>query len=365
MAIPVLHGVVGTRPNMMKMASLARALAEDGTFELRLVHTGQHYDERMSGVFFDELGLPEPAHRLGSGSGSQGAQTARILTAYEEVLLAERPRGVVVVGDVTSTMACALAAAKLGVSVAHVEAGLRSGDRAMPEEINRVVTDALADLLLVSDPDGLGHLAREGRPREAVRYVGNVMVDTLLRELPAARDSNLLARLGLAPGHYAYLTLHRPSNVDDPAVLRGLLGAAAEIARETPVLFAVHPRTRARMAQVGLPDPPAAGILAVEPLGYRDSLRAIQCARAVLTDSGGIQEESSVLRVPCLTLRWNTERPVTVELGSSELVGNDPERIRAAWRRVCDGRWKQAADIPLWDGHAAERVVRCLREVWQ
>jgi UDP-N-acetylglucosamine 2-epimerase (non-hydrolysing) len=365
MANIFVDGIVGTRPNMMKMAPLARAIESDGAFRLRLIHTGQHYDQRMSEVFFTELGLPAPAFNLKVGSGTHGEQTARILEGYEKILLTEeKPRGVVVVGDVTSTMACALAAVKLGIPVAHVEAGLRSGDRTMPEEINRIVTDALSDILLVSDPDGLVNLAREGQPKEKIAFVGNILMDSLFRELPYAEQSPMLVALGLTPGQYAYLTLHRPSNVDDPAILDRLLGLFEEMSHDLPMLFAMHPRTRTRLEQAGFALPASDRFRVIEPLGYRDNLRVIQCARVVLTDSGGIQEETSVLNVPCLTLRFNTERPVTVEIGSSELVGNDETRIRDAWQRLLSGRWKQAAPIPLWDGRTAERIVSRLRHEW-
>ncbi|HXG24695.1 MAG TPA: UDP-N-acetylglucosamine 2-epimerase (non-hydrolyzing) [Chthonomonadales bacterium] len=362
---PLLDGIVGARPNMMKMAALARAVEKDGTFRLRLIHTGQHYDKCMSGVFFEELKLPEPAFNLEVGPGTHGAQTARILEGYEGILLTgERPRGVLVVGDVNSTMACTLAAVKLGVPVAHVEAGLRSGDRTMPEEINRIVTDALSDLLFVSEPAGLKHLAREGRPREVIRFVGNIMMDTLFYELPYAAQSSLLRDLGLKPESYIYLTLHRPSNVDDPSVLKQLINLFQEISQEIPILFAVHPRTHARLEQFAISWTASERLRRVKPLGYRDNLQATRHARAVFTDSGGLQEEATVLGVPCLTLRDNTERPITVERGSSELVGNDPMRIREAWERVKEGRWKQSAPIPLWDGHTGERIVEHLRQAW-
>ena len=363
MPIPI-DGVVGARPNMMKMAPLARALARDATFSLRLVHTGQHYDAAMSSGFFSELGLPVPDVNLEVGSGPQGEQTARILAGYERCLLQSpsRPRGVVVVGDVNSTLAGALAAAKLGVPVAHVEAGLRSGDRAMPEELNRILTDALADLMFVSDPAGMEHLRREGRPPERCWLVGNVMVDTLMHELARADGSAVLGRLGVARGQYAYLTLHRAGNVDDPAVLARLMRAVGAVARDVPVVFAVHPRTRARLEAIGLARLPQ--VISVEPQGYHDSLRLIRDAKAVLTDSGGIQEESSVLGVPCLTLRPSTERPITVERGTSELVGSDPEKIAAGWRLIAAGRWKRAPGIPLWDGRAAQRIVALLKQHW-
>lgn len=362
----MLDGIVGARPNLMKMAPLARALAEDGTFELRLVHTGQHYDSQMSGSFFDELGLPPPAVNLEVGSGRQGQQTARILEAYEDFLLRTgKPRGVIVVGDVNSTVACALAAAKLQIPVAHVEAGLRSFDHSMPEEINRILTDALCEILLVSDPSGLIQLAREGYATDRIHFVGNIMVDSLVRELPQAESSTVLADLGIRPQQYVYVTLHRPANVDSAQTLRPLMDLVQELAEDIPFVFAVHPRTAPKLAELGFsPGETRGGLRFIDPQPYRANLRLIQAARAVFTDSGGIQEESSVLQVPCFTVRPNTERPVTVELGSSEIVGSDPGCIRDAWRRLCAGVWKKAAPIPLWDGHTAPRIVRVLRGVW-
>jgi UDP-N-acetylglucosamine 2-epimerase (non-hydrolysing) len=361
----LIDAVVGTRPNMVKMAPLARAIADDGRLQLRLIHTGQHYDGQMSTVFFRELELPEPTFNLHVGSGSQGAQTARIIERYEEILLSgERPRGVIVVGDVTSTMACALAAAKMNIPVAHIEAGLRSGDRSMPEEINRIVTDAVSDLLFVSDPDGLINLSREGHPRERIQLVGNIMMDTLFRELPRAQSSSILKELELQPGGFVYLTLHRPSNVDDPAVMGRLMRLFTELSRQIPFVFSLHPRTRLQLERHAIPLVPSEQIRVVEPLGYRDNLRMLQSALAVLTDSGGIQEETAVLNVPCLTLRNTTERPITVQLGSSVLVGSDPAHIRQAWAQLMEGRWKTGSLIPLWDGRTAERIVHHLGMAW-
>lgn len=363
--MPILiDGIVGARPNMMKMAPLARALAADATFKLRLVHTGQHYDDAMSKNFHRDLGIPIPDVNLEVGSGLQGEQTAKILARYEKLLVSSdpRPAGVVVVGDVNSTLACSLAAVKLGIPVAHVEAGLRSGDRSMPEEINRILTDAISDLMFVSDPEGLLHLEREGRPKKGIFHVGNVMVDTLLRELPRSGESDVLQRLGVSRGEYVYLTLHRPSNVDNPKILEALIGVMEAVASVTPVVFAAHPRTVARMEAIGRKA--AKGIILTKPQDYHDNVRLIKDAKAVFTDSGGIQEETSVLGVPCLTLRANTERPVTVELGTSELVGNDTAKILAGWERIRTGKWKAAGKIPLWDGHAAERIVSQLRESW-
>lgn len=360
-----IDGIVGARPNMMKMAPLAQALAADGTFHLRLIHTGQHYDEALSGAFFKELRMPAPGFNLGVGSGTQGEQTARIIDSYERLLLAgPMPRGVIVVGDVNSTMACALVAAKLGVPVAHVEAGLRSGDRTMPEEVNRIVTDALSDLLFVSDPDGLSCLAAEGRPRERTWFVGNVMMDTLHQQLPGLSESSILDDMGLEPGGYAYLTLHRPSNVDDPQTLKRLIDLFVELSKDVPFVFAIHPRTRARLEETQIVIPKCDSFRLIPPLGYRDNLRIQQSAKVVLTDSGGIQEETSVLGVPCLTLRFRTERPVTVELGSSELVGSDPSLIHGAWDRLMSGSWKPSSPIPLWDGKTAPRIVSRLVREW-
>jgi UDP-N-acetylglucosamine 2-epimerase (non-hydrolysing) len=325
----VVDLVAGARPNFMKVAPVLRAMgAAAGPLAARLVHTGQHYDEGMSGVFFRDLGIREPDLHLGVGSGTHGQQTARILAAYEEHLLRTPPVAVVVVGDVNSTMACTLAAAKLGIPVAHVEAGLRSFDRSMPEEINRVVTDALADLLLVSEPAGEENLRREGVADGRIRYVGNVMIDTLVRELPAARALGVPASLGLAPSGYAYVTLHRPSNVDDPR----RLGRVVEMLR------------------------------ALGPLGYLESLGLMAGARLVLTDSGGVQEETTHLGVPCLTLRPNTERPVTVSLGTNTVVGEEIERVLPLVEEVLAGRGRKGRPIPGWDGHAAERVAAALAE---
>lgn len=361
----LIDGIVGARPNLMKIAPLARAIAQDGTFVLRLIHTGQHYDPNLSQVFFSELGIAPPEHNLQVGSGSQTLQTARIMEGYENVLVRSGvPRGVIVVGDVTSTLACSLVAAKLGLPVAHVEAGLRSGDRSMPEEINRIVTDGLADPLFVSDPEGLIHLAREGHAPTSIHLVGNVMIDTLMRELPHASESGILESLGLRPGEYVYLTLHRPSNVDSRDVLMRLIAMFTTLGKELPVVFAVHPRTQKNLETLGIGITGLPGLIAISPLGYRDNLRMIQCAKAVFSDSGGIQEEASQLDVPCLTLRENTERPVTVRLGSCELVGAEPDLIMEAWNRVKRGQWKKATPIPLWDGKSAGRIVQILKESW-
>ncbi|HET9983739.1 MAG TPA: UDP-N-acetylglucosamine 2-epimerase (non-hydrolyzing) [Longimicrobiales bacterium] len=357
--------VVGARPNMMKAAPLMQELSRYPDVETVLVHTGQHYDERMSEAFFRDLGLPAPDHYLGVGSGTHAAQTAHVMLALEPIMTAERPEVLVVVGDVNSTLAAALVAAKLGIRIAHVEAGLRSYDRGMPEEINRVLTDAISDLLFTTERDAEENLRREGVPPERIHFVGNVMIDTLLRELARARALGMPARMGVRPRGYAVLTLHRPSNVDDPVVLEQLLEAVAAVQSRVPVLFPVHPRTRQRLAQGSLGERLAAmpGLRLLEPLGYLEFLGLLADARLVLTDSGGIQEETTILDVPCLTLRENTERPVTVTEGTNEVVGTNADRITAAALRILDGGGKAGARPELWDGRAAERIVAVLRSV--
>jgi len=357
--------IVGARPNFMKIAPLMTAFRKRTTIRPVLVHTGQHYDERMSHLFFEQLGIPRPDVNLEVGSASHAVQTAEIMKRFEPVVLEQQPDVVLVVGDVNSTVACALVAAKLHVPVAHVEAGLRSFDRRITEEINRVLTDAISDFLFVTEPSGLENLKRERVPAEKLHFVGNVMIDTLLANLEKARASSVLEELGLEPRRYAAMTLHRPSNVDDAETLGRLLGAIREIARDVPVIFPAHPRTRKNMERFGLLSEAAgAGVRLVEPLGYLDFLKLMAEARLVLTDSGGIQEETTILKVPCLTLRANTERPVTVEVGCNQLVGTDPERILSAFRRVMETEEFQCPAPEKWDGHAAERIADILvREV--
>jgi len=358
-------GVVGARPNFMKMASVAEALRRQGV-EFLLVHTGQHYDRNMSQLFFEELGLPRPDVYLGVGSASHALQTAEIMRRFEPVLLEQRPDVVVVVGDVNSTLACALVAAKAVYPsgrrplLAHVEAGLRSFDRTMPEEVNRVLTDALSDLLFATEQDAVDNLLREGRPEEAIFLVGNTMIDTLLRHRQRAERTEAWRKLGLEPGGYALLTLHRPRNVDDPAVLGRVLGAMERISGELPVVFPVHPRTRERLCRFGM-EGRLGRLVATEPLGYLEFLCLMAHARLVLTDSGGIQEETTVLGVPCLTLRPHTERPVTVTMGTNIIVGNDLEAILEGVRRSLDGSRPHRIP-PLWDGRAGERIARILTE---
>ena len=350
--------VAGARPNFMKVAPLLRAFAASGRFDSFLVHTGQHYDESMSESFFRELGIAKPDVNLGVGSGSHAAMTAEVLRQIEPILIEQKPDALVVVGDVNSTIAAALAASKLGVRIAHVEAGLRSGDRSMPEEINRVLTDAIADFLFVTEPAGRENLLREGVPDARIHLVGNVMIDTLVANLARAREQRTLERLGLAAGEYVALTLHRPANVDDPAQLEALFAVFEELHRELPVVFPVHPRTRAAIAQkLGGRAP---RVMAIDPLGYLDFLALMADARFVLTDSGGVQEETTALGVPCLTLRNNTERPITISEGTNTLAGTDPVAIRDELKKLRAGETQRGRVPALWDGHAAERIARIL-----
>jgi UDP-N-acetylglucosamine 2-epimerase (non-hydrolysing) len=348
----------------MKIAPLLREFrARPDRFDARLVHTGQHYDEQMSDVFFQDLEIPPPDIHLGVGSGTHAVQSARIMEAFEKVLAEDRPDWVVVVGDVNSTLACSVVAAKMAppVQVAHVEAGLRSGDRTMPEEINRLVTDALSDLLFTTSADADRNLAAEGVPKRKIHRVGNVMIDTLRRFLVRADSSDVMARLGIAPP-FALLTLHRPANVDDPQALRRIFAALEIIGRELPILFPVHPRTLKMIEALGARitgagGPASRGLRLIEPLGYLDFLHLQKRARLVLTDSGGIQEEASILGVPCLTLRDNTERPITLSRGTNRLVGSATGRIVAAARRILRSPAPRPRSIPMWDGKAASRIV--------
>jgi UDP-N-acetylglucosamine 2-epimerase (non-hydrolysing) len=350
--------VAGARPNFMKIAPLMWEIARREGISARLVHTGQHYDQRMSKLFFEQLNIPRPDVDLGVGSGSHAVQTAEVMKRFEPVLLDDRPDAVVVVGDVNSTLACALVSVKLGIPVAHVEAGLRSFDRTMPEEINRILTDSISRWLFVSEPSGIDNLRREGVDAERIHFVGNVMIDTLI----ACQEQFLGAPLDgidALPQSYAVLTLHRPSNVDDPQTLRGLLGAIERIQSEIPIVFPVHPRTRKALQQqpVALPN-----VHLTEPMGYLEFMKLVGNARFVLTDSGGIQEETTYLGVPCLTLRENTERPSTVGEGTNVLVGNNPEKIVAAARQTLSGRVNGHRIPALWDGQAARRILDVLSE---
>jgi UDP-N-acetylglucosamine 2-epimerase (non-hydrolysing) len=353
--------VVGARPNFMKIAPIAHQLALHPEVRHLLVHTGQHYDQNMSKVFFADLEIPEPDIHLGVGSGSHAQQTAKVMMAFEAVLEQEKPDLVVVVGDVNSTMAATLVASKLDVPVAHVEAGLRSFDRTMPEEINRIVTDSIADLVLTPSRDGDENLGREGVDPARIRFVGNVMIDSLLKFLPRARATRAWERYGVTPGEYALVTLHRPSNVDDRETLGGLLQLLGRIAAKLPVLFPIHPRTAKMVQEFGLA-PAEQALQLVEPVGYLEFIALEEGARLVLTDSGGIQEETTVLGVPCLTLRNNTERPVTVSDGTNRLVGQDPAAIWAAVTAVLEEPRGRKRVPEFWDGHAAERIVSALLE---
>jgi UDP-N-acetylglucosamine 2-epimerase (non-hydrolysing) len=354
----IVH-VVGARPNYMKIAPLMDALRSvDGVRQI-LVNTGQHYDEAMARGFIRELQLPVPDRDLDVGSASHAVQTANVMIRFEAVCLDERPDLIVVVGDVNSTMAAALVGAKLLIPVAHVEAGLRSFDRAMPEEVNRVVTDRIADILLTPSRDGNENLLREGIPESRIHLVGNIMIDTLFRHLPMATLDRLRDRIQVTEKQYAVLTLHRPSNVDRLETFRGILDAVSAVADDMPVVFPVHPRTRQRIAEFGL-DAAASRLTLMDPLGYIDFLSLTSHARMVLTDSGGLQEESTTLGIPCLTLRENTERPVTVTEGTNRVVGTKAADILAGYRAaMMDGGARRVPE--LWDGHTAERTAAVLQ----
>lgn len=359
--------VVGARPNFMKVAPIVEEMKRrEREFAPLIVHTGQHYDAGMSDAFFRDLELPEPDVYLGVGSGTHAAQTAAVMASFEPVVVLERPDWVLVVGDVNSTLACALVCAKLGIKVAHVEAGLRSRDRAMPEEINRLVTDQISDLLFTTSEDADHNLLAEGIPRERIRFVGNIMIDSLLRGLERAARSTIRETLGVAGQDYAVVTLHRPSNVDSREKLSEILGALEEISKRVPVVFPVHPRTRKTMAEFGFSESTYrnSNLHLLDPLGYLDFLSLFSGARLVLTDSGGIQEETTALGIPCLTLRENTERPVTIEIGTNKLVGSDGQRIVEAAVSILDGLSAKPGRVPaLWDGHTAERIVSSMLEV--
>jgi UDP-N-acetylglucosamine 2-epimerase (non-hydrolysing) len=358
-----IMNIVGARPNFMKIAPIMDEMMRRGDeIEPILVHTGQHYDEMMSDAFFADLEIPRPDINLSIGSGSHAEQTARIMLAFEPVVAEKRPDWVVVVGDVNSTMACTIVCSKLGFKVAHVEAGLRSFDRTMPEEINRLVTDALADLLLTPSRDGDANLIREGIPLEKIKFVGNVMIDTLYKYLPKAKQSKILDQLGLEPDNFAVITLHRPSNVDDKETLSGILQALGTISEQVPCIFPIHPRTRERIAQLGLKDLVASykNLKLIDPLGYLNFLQLYSNARLVLTDSGGVQEETTVLGIPCLTLRENTERPITVDQGTNRILGTDRKRIEEEAGTLLSNYRREPRKLEFWDGHAAARIVDSL-----
>jgi UDP-N-acetylglucosamine 2-epimerase (non-hydrolysing) len=346
----------------MKVAPIHFALKKYGKdISHQICHTGQHYDDKMSRVFFEDLELPEPNYYLGVGSGSHAEQTARIMVEFERVVVTELPNLVVVVGDVNSTIACSLVAAKLNVRVAHIEAGLRSFDRTMPEEINRVLTDCLSDLLFVTERSGLENLMKEGVPSAKVFHVGNVMIDSVVRLLPRADKSRILVKLGVESRKYVLVTLHRPSNVDSSRSLHEIVGLLNVLAERLSIVFPVHPRTRANLDEYGLRSKLSSSILLTEPIGYVDFLALTKNAALILTDSGGIQEESTFLGVQCITLRENTERPITVEIGTNHLVGTDVERARDTALSVLAGNAKPGRIPELWDGKASERIALILR----
>ena len=354
----ILH-IVGARPNFMKAASVYRSLSNRPEVSQRLVHTGQHYDPAMSQIFFDQLELPVADVNLDVRSGSHARQTANIMIMLETLFLGSRPDRVLVYGDVNSTVAAALVCAKLGIPVAHVEAGLRSGDRTMPEEINRLITDQIADLLLTPSADGDANLLREGIAPAKIHCVGTVMIDTLVRLLPKAKQliGPLRAKLG-AMGDYGLVTLHRPSNADDSVKLSSILSALDEISRDLPLVFPVHPRTHRQIADLKLAGSPTLRL--IEPLGYLEFLALQSAARVVITDSGGVQEETTYLGVPCLTLRKNTERPITVDQGTNLLLGDDLNLLRETVTQILAGGFKEGKVPELWDGHASERIADIL-----
>lgn len=361
MAIKILC-IVGTRPNFVKAAPLMRQLRKhQDVFTTKLVHTGQHYDQSLSQQFFDDLGMAAPDISLGVGSGSHAQQTAKIMMGMEETIINEKANLVIVFGDVNSTLAASVAASKLNVKVAHVEAGLRSFDRTMPEEINRIVTDHLSDFLFVTEKSGLLNLRNEGISKEKVFLAGNIMIDSLIATMGVVSRSNALAHLGLKPREYGLMTLHRPSNVDDPALLAELLDTAESIGQKLPIVFPCHPRTRKNLEEFGLSRfLNSRFVRLIDPLGYIDFCRLLYECRLVLTDSGGVQEETTYLKIPCITMRNNTERPITVTVGSNVMTGPHPEKIRLAVKDIFENRAKVGNIPDLWDGHTAERVTEIL-----
>ena len=356
--------VVGARPNFMKIAPLMAEYGRHKNIHAILVHTGQHYDDIMSSSFLSELGIPKPDINLEVGSGSHAVQTAEIMKRFEPVLIDHKPDVVVVVGDVNSTIACGLVTVKLGVRLVHVEAGLRSGDRTMPEEINRVLTDSISDLLFCTEQSGVDNLLKEGISPNKIKLVGHVMIDTLLRNKEKAQKSNILKQLNLDGNDFTVLTLHRPSNVDDPVVFGKILDALTIIQNDMPVIFPVHPRTRNNLLSCSLSKriEEMSGLHLTNPLGYLDFMKLMSNAKVVLTDSGGIQEETTFLQIPCLTLRDNTERPITTKIGTNQVVGTNPTTIIQAYKRVVNGSCCKSVIPPLWDGRSSQRIVRTILE---
>lgn len=354
--------VVGARPNFMKIAPIMDAMAESKVIHPVLLHTGQHYDEKMSELFFTELKIPRPDIYLGVGSLSHAKQVARIMELFDDICVSEKPDGVLVVGDVNSTMACSLVAAKHNIKVIHVEAGLRSFDRTMPEEINRLVTDSIADLLLTTSADANENLLREGIAPEKIEMVGNVMIDTLFKFMPIFEHSPILSQLNLKPKGYVLVTLHRPSNVDEKKNLESIIEVFAEIGKRAKVVFPIHPRTLKNIKEFGLDKKirKIDSLILCEPLGYFDFQKLMSKSGLVITDSGGVQEETTVLGIPCITVRENTERPITISIGSNELTGNNYEKIIKLANDAFDGKWKKCSIPELWDGKAGKRIVKVL-----
>jgi UDP-N-acetylglucosamine 2-epimerase (non-hydrolysing) len=374
--------VVGARPNFMKVAPLHRAIQKLTGWTSMIVHTGQHFDAKMSDVFFTQLELPKPDFFLGIGGGSHTEVTAKIMVAFEKIVEAEKPDLIIVVGDVTSTLACTLVAIKMGIKVAHVEAGLRSFDRTMPEELNRILTDSVADYLFVTEESGMQHLKNEGVADERVFFAGNVMIDSLVRYQEKAKTTTILEDLGLATSDsglatdakrqlatsdYIVMTMHRPANVDTKEGLESILELIELSSKDTKIIFPIHPRTRAHMEKFGLADrlDQAKNLIMTEPLGYLEFIQLMSNATAILTDSGGIQEETTYLGVPCLTFRDSTERPITVTLGTNQLLSDlDPQKTYAALKEILAGKVKKGSIPPLWDGKAAERIAAKLAEIF-
>ena len=361
----MLHLIAGARPNFMKIAPLAAALRaaqrRGSGLDFQIIHTGQHYDRNMSAQFFEELGIPEPEVNLGAGGGTQAEQTARIMVAYEALLTHSPCDLCIVVGDVTSTLACSITAKKMGIAVAHVEAGIRSYDLGMPEEINRMVTDSITDYFFTTTEQAGSNLLHLGVPAERIYFVGNTMIDTLLKQRPRFHPPECWGQFGLSPGGYLVMTLHRPSNVDDPDKLLALLHAVLDHSRELPVVFPVHPRTRRALGMLPLQD---TQLKITDPLGYLEFNYLVEHAKAVITDSGGVTEETTVMGIPCMTLRTTPESPETVDLGTNELLGDGPQAIPSAMERLFAGQWKRGTVPPLWDGKASERIVGVLEQIF-
>ncbi len=351
--------IVGARPNFMKMAPIIKEMNKRQSIEQILVHTGQHYDQKLSHAFFDELGIPKPDINLNIGSDTHTRQVARIMMAFEEIIDDYKPDMILVVGDVNSTMACSLVAAKKGVKITHVEAGIRSGDRNMPEEINRLVTDAIANYLLAPSPDAIDNLQKEGHAPEKIGFVGNIMIDTLHMHATDIQSSKILDTLSLRAHKYVTLTLHRPSNVDNKSSLQNILQALKVIQERIPIVFPVHPRTAKMIETFGLKEEMTTmrNLIQIEPIGYLDFGKLISNSKFVLTDSGGIQEETTVYGIPCITLRENTERPITITEGTNELAGADANKILELVNKIWQGQWKKGQIPTYWDGHAAQRII--------